>query len=339
VRIASLALIGCVIAFAPGCGRDLVGPTPTPGAIANSAWTDDGIFRYCRMLPSGNGHATMFTTNWLGEPCPVQPNPTPQGAFFGSSNPDSIVFNFNGTALDIRGQLFCSNCPTTMRYTLYDTNGVVFEDKPVVPGVPGPLGDGEDLSFQREDRRPCKKLVITANGPIPPDTWPGGIWAFVHLYYNPSCRGTGLPILDDPAVQHSLNEQYRASAAENLERGGWILQNNSTGERRLVELPPGYQRSVCKVVYPQALPQFPGETIVATWHTHVLPPGTLLDNICPGRAPGERSGNGPSAEYDVPLVKRFNLEAYIIDANEVFPTFPPTGDHAKIKWENECRRV
>ena len=142
--LSGLAFLGCALALAIGCDRDPVGPTPRFGR-----WTDDGIFRYCRMLPSGNGHASMFTTNWLGVPCPVQPNPTPQGAFFGSANPDSIVFNFNGTALDIRGKLFCSDCPTTIRYTLYDTNGVAFEDQPVL------LEGNGDISFEREDRRPC----------------------------------------------------------------------------------------------------------------------------------------------------------------------------------------
>jgi len=156
------------------------------------------------------------------------------------------------------------------------------------------------------------------------------------------CPPTGLPVLDDPAVQHGLNEEFRLSLSETRERGGWILRDIETGARSVVELEGDYPRNACNLTYPPGeLPVFPGQVIEATWHTHILKPGTLLQSLCPNRKAGERAGDGPSAEYDMPLVRRMNLDAYIIDENEVFPTFAPTGAYARVPWtlENDCREI
>lgn len=155
------------------------------------------------------------------------------------------------------------------------------------------------------------------------------------------CPPTGFPVLDDPVVQHGLNEKFEVSFSEKRERGGWILKDIQNGLRSVVELQGDYPRNACNISFPEEIPVFPGQVIEGSWHTHVLKPGTLLEGLCPNRKPRERSGDGPSAEYDMPLVRRMNLDAYIIDENEVFPTLAPTGDYVRVSWtlQNGCRRV
>jgi hypothetical protein len=106
------------------------------------------------MFPDSTGFA--YHANGIGGyvgACGVQPHPVWQGAFFGSGNPNAIVFNFDGLVEDVIGWINCASCPSGMRYQLYDANGNLIEDEPVVGTT--------DAGFQRTSHTPCKKLVIT----------------------------------------------------------------------------------------------------------------------------------------------------------------------------------
>lgn len=286
------------------------------------------------MLPSGNGYASLFTTNWLGDPCPVQPNPIPQAAYFGSSNPDSVVFNFNGTALDIRGQLFCNPCPTTVRYTLYDTSGVVFEDQPV------PVGPNGNLSFQRDDRRPCKKLVLTANGPIPPDTWTGGVWGFWHLYYNPGCPFRwDDPWLQDSDVTNGMLNAWQTEVAKGFDRkepGGWIYRNTSTGEYEL-RPPVIIYQDICEIEMSPTPPVVPDYVPVAAWHGHVLGQGIPVPSTCRRYEEGSFVDNGASVD-DVRFAAESGYPFYILDEDELFKV-EPNGSWDGMSYTYGCRRI
>lgn len=50
------------------------------------------------------------------------------------------------------------------------------------------------------------------------------------MTFGETCPPTGDPVLDDPGVSSTLNLEWSRSKGENLERGGWIYQDDATGE-------------------------------------------------------------------------------------------------------------
>jgi hypothetical protein len=253
------------------------------------------------------------------------------------------VFNFDGAVTDIRTYLFCGfNCPTDMQAILYDTNGVEFERGPLLPYG----SDGSDLGFQRVDTRPCKKMVVTAPSQMPPDTWTGGVWAFLYMDYNPMCPVTDDSVLNDPGVRHVMNQEWNNSNGEGKERGGWIYQDLSSGAY-MVQLTNDVPRDRCSIQInpiPQAIP---GYTPVRWFHTHIIPratPRSALAADCPYLPQRFVSGNGPGGRDQV-ISDQSQKPGLVIDNDEVFKQFPIdplTGIGGAVlhwDWVDNCRMI
>jgi hypothetical protein len=246
------------------------------------------------------------------------------------------VFNFDGAVTDIRTYLFCGfNCPTDMQAILYDTNGVEFERGPLLPYG----SDGSDLGFQRVDTRPCKKMVVTAPSQMPPDTWTGGVWAFLYMDYNPMCPSTESDVLNDPNVQHRLNSEWNTSKAEGLERGGWIYQDPASGDY-VVEV-NDVPRSRCRVAVSPVPPSKPGYTPIGPWHTHIILPGTTREALiadCPSLPQGFKARNGYSGE-DRWITDHSDKPHFLIDNDDIFVQYPTDvgGGTFEYQWIGNCR--
>jgi hypothetical protein len=230
----------------------------------------------------------------------------------------------------------CNDPATWPTYIAYGPTGLQVDqgsfEPPVEAGCTTWASAGVDLYLKGQISK-VEIFAPTVIGAL-------GYGASYRMAWNEICKPVGLPVLDDPAVQHELNEQHAISAAEGLERGGYILEDDVTGARSVVQIPGVYERTACHVTYPSTLPAFPGATIVAMWHTHDLKPGVSTDIACPGeRPPGGKVVNGPSGSLDRPLVRFFGLDSYIIDHNEVFYVFTPQADFVPIPWAGGCRAV
>ena len=74
-----------------------------------------------------------------------------------------------------------------------------------------------------------KQIVLTPPAPMPPNQSDGHAIRFLIDYFVP-CPTTGDTVLDNRTVRNSLNREWALARNEGKERGGWILQNETTGE-------------------------------------------------------------------------------------------------------------
>lgn len=159
------------------------------------------------------------------------------------------------------------------------------------------------------------------------------------LTAQPPCPPTGDPILDNSrALRDSLNSEFLQSVAADREYNGYILRNKTTGVYSLKRLDvSGNDR--CSSWNPVDPPTFPNDTIVAGYHTHVVPDGTKFGPNCRRKDPNEVAGVGPSEE-DITntrnILKRPDyiidfLEMHRVNADGTFQSWPWT--HV-----NGCRR-
>jgi hypothetical protein len=345
VRLSGLVLVSCAVATAIACSGETVGPDQEPGGQqANLPWHDDGIFRYCRMYPSLNGSATMFMDNgWTGR-CIVQPHPTPQAAYFGSSNTGPVTFNFDGTVRDIRVEVDCTGCPTDMRAILYDSAGAILDQDYLVVG-PG------DAAYQSPPLpRGCKKMVVTAPTQLPPDTWPGGVWAFLHMEYNPICRWTGDSVLEDEAIREALRDALAASnpyttdPSQRKEHGGiiWRLQDGSLYAQPIID--PFATACTYKASNGTFTPP-PGAAPVAGYHVHPNFPNHYVDHAsCPSQVPpggigyGDPDLNGGAGNNDWDVATAQGFPTYVISPTGTVSRLDPnTPKNARPSNKNRWR--
>jgi len=123
------------------------------------------------------------------------------------------------------------------------------------------------------------------------------------------------PVMDSPDVRRRLTEEFKLSDSLQLERGGVIFRNDSTGAYDVVYSSGPYTPTQCR--FDIKLFTKPGFTQVGIWHTHPAK-NTVLTN-CPTRPPGSRTGAGRSSPWDFAAQKQVDpLPAYVMDRDDIY---------------------
>lgn len=145
------------------------------------------------------------------------------------------------------------------------------------------------------------------------------------------------PILEAANVRSALNQEYTDGLQQGKERGGWVYQNNTTGEYLAEpELNP-IHRDACEILTPYQVPPKAGYTGVGSYHTHVLNGGQTAPAGCLNVPAGTTMLNGPSPG-DLNFPTQSGVPDYTIDSDEVF-TIDQLGNVAPQPWtrDNFCR--
>jgi hypothetical protein len=132
-----------------------------------------------------------------------------------------------------------------------------------------------------------------------------------------------------------LNLEWSRSKGDDLERAGWIYQNNTTGDY-VVWTDLNSFRDRCGVDMPNIPPAMPGHTPVRGWHTHIIPLGMPVGTNCLGVSPQTKADNGPSPDADVPRVQGSGYPHIVIDDDEIH-AMNSDGSYLSHKWINNCR--
>lgn len=139
----------------------------------------------------------------------------------------------------------------------------------------------------------------------------------VRVWYVPCI--TGDSTVDQPKVRDDFITQQTLSKQEQLERGGIIFRNLSTGADSIVWL-PNLPRGGCYVDWNIQLPHIAGYATVAFWHTHWKQPGatcTAVDGSTYTAGKGLSIGDWWAS-------RRLNCPLYTIDDKHIWRINPWT---------------